>query len=83
MKITLKLFATLSDFLPEGAVENAIEIEVPDSTTPFEVIDRYQVPRSMAHLVLRNGVYVDLPERSEPVLKPGDVLAVWPPVAGG
>jgi molybdopterin converting factor small subunit len=83
MKITFKLFATLGDLLPEEAVENAIEIDVPDSTTPHEVIDRFNVPRSMAHLVLHNGVYVNAEQRDQAILKPGDVLAVWPPVAGG
>ncbi|MDH3637808.1 MAG: MoaD/ThiS family protein [Gammaproteobacteria bacterium] len=83
MKITLKLFATLGDLLPDEAVENAIEIDVPDSATPHEIIDRFNVPRSMAHLILHNGVYVGPAQRDRSMFKPGDVLAVWPPVAGG
>ncbi|MDH3414256.1 MAG: MoaD/ThiS family protein [Gammaproteobacteria bacterium] len=83
MRIKLKLFATLGDHLPAGAQENAIQIEVPDDATPNQVIDRFKVPRKMAHLVLVNGIFVDPAHRDEGRLKDGDVLAVWPPVAGG
>jgi sulfur-carrier protein len=50
---------------------------------PIKVIDQYRVPREMAHLVLRNGVYVDPKQRDLPSLKEGDVIAIWPPVADG
>jgi molybdopterin converting factor small subunit len=84
VKITLKLFATLGDHLPPGSHENAAQIELPDDATPNQVIDRYGVPREMAHLVMVNGVYVDPAHRDDGCrLGDGDVLAVWPPVAGG
>ena len=83
MRITLKLFATLRDHLPAEAHESAIEIDVPDDVTPNQVIDRYGVPRKLAHLVLVNGIYVEPAHRDEGRLKDGDVLAVWPPIAGG
>ncbi len=83
MRITLKLFATLGDHLPAGAHENAVEIELPDDATPNDVIDRYGVPRKMAHLVLINGIYLAPDHRDEERLTNGDVLAIWPPVAGG
>lgn len=83
MKITLKLFATLGDHLPAGAHENAIQIDVPDDASPHRVIDDFSVPRKMAHLVLVNGIYIEPAQRDDSTLKEGDVLAVWPPVAGG
>ena len=83
MKITFKLYATLGDYLPQGAFENAVAIEVAEDISPNAIIDRYQVPRSLAHLVLINGVYCGREERDRTRLKEGDTLAVWPPVAGG
>ena len=83
MRITLKLFATLGDLLPEGAHENAARIEVAEGVTPHQVIDQFHVPRAMAHLILLNGVYLEPAQRDEPVIEPDDVLAIWPPVAGG
>jgi molybdopterin converting factor small subunit len=35
------------------------------------------------HLVLVNGVYVPPAERLSFTPKEGDVLAIWPPIAGG
>jgi molybdopterin converting factor small subunit len=84
MKITFKLYATLQDLLPADAWKNAIDIDVPDEVTLNEVIDRYKVPRELAHLVLVNGTFQCREDRDKVgLLKENDVLAIWPPVAGG
>ncbi|MCB1754593.1 MAG: MoaD/ThiS family protein [Gammaproteobacteria bacterium] len=83
MKITLKLYATLSDLLPPGAARNAAQIEVPDGASLNWVIREYRVPQEMAHLVLLNGLFHCDSERDEIILSEGDTLAIWPPVAGG
>lgn len=51
--------------------------------TPETILDRFHVPPELSHLVLLNGIYLSPQERLRPVLKDGDTLAVWPPVAGG
>ena len=83
VKITFKLFASLAQYLPREAVRNIVEIEITPATTVHEIIDRYHVPRPSAHLILINGLYVEAEDRDKPMLKPGDALAIWPPVAGG
>ncbi|MBX2883772.1 MAG: MoaD/ThiS family protein [Granulosicoccus sp.] len=84
MKITFKLYATLTDLLPAGAKANAVEIDIPDDTTLNNLIDKYQVPRDLAHLVLVNGVFIGEADRDNSgTLTEGDTLAIWPPVAGG
>lgn len=83
MKITLKMYASLAQFLPPEAVRNIVELEVSDDASPHDVIDRYRVPRQSAHLVLVNGVYIEPERRDAAILTDGDVLAIWPPVAGG
>ncbi len=47
------------------------------------VIDRFNLPPKLVHLVLVNGVYVGPPARAGHVLAAGDELAIWPPIAGG
>ncbi len=37
----------------------------------------------MVHLVLVNGKYVEPADRMTRTLIDGDVLAIWPPIAGG
>jgi sulfur carrier protein ThiS len=83
MKITFKLYATLSGYLPPAAVRNQIELEVPEGTTPADLITQYGLPPRLAHLVLVNGHYIAPESRSTTPLGEGDVLAIWPPIAGG
>ena len=47
------------------------------------VIDRFQLPPALVHLVLVNGSYVAADQRAARVLADGDALAIWPPIAGG
>lgn len=83
MKVTLKLYASLGGFLPDGASRNEASIDIADGTTITELLDRHNVPRKSCHLVLVNGLFQPPATRSSVVLNEGDVLAVWPPIAGG
>ncbi len=83
MKITFKLFATLTDYLPAARKYNAVDLEIAPETTIGDLVQRFQVPPALVHLVLVNGVYVVPAERATRTLVEGDVLAIWPPVAGG
>ena len=83
MQITFKLYATLSEFLPPEAEKHAVKLDIPDNATAFQIIDKFKVPREMAHLVLLNGVYLQPEERNTRTFHDGDTLAIWPPVAGG
>ncbi len=82
VQITFKLFATLIGHLPPTAVKHAVTLEVDETITPNQLIDRFSVPRAEVHLVLVNGVYLAEEDRDKP-LQEGDALAIWPPVAGG
>jgi sulfur carrier protein ThiS len=83
MRVTLKLFATLGDYLPPGAQYNQIEIALADGATVAQVVESHQLPPKLVHLVLINGVFVPPEQRAARVLVDGDVLAIWPPIAGG
>ena len=83
MKVTLKLFATLSDYLPpEAKRTNSLDLEVDEGTTPQQLIDRFRLPAKMCHLVLVNGHFVPPAARATRSLGAGGTLAIWPPVAG-
>lgn len=83
MDVTIKLYASLGVYLPEHAVKNEAVVSVEDGTSVDALIDRYHVPREERHLVLLNGVFQPPSERDSAMLKAGDAVAVWPPVAGG
>jgi molybdopterin converting factor small subunit len=84
MKITFKLFASLSDYLPQQArYTNVIELDIAQDATILQVIAPFALPEKMVHLVLVNGTYIAPEQRMTHVLKEGDALAIWPPIAGG
>jgi sulfur carrier protein ThiS len=88
VEITLKLFATLGDYLPHelnGKTRryNQLPVDVAEASTVQTVIDAFSIPRGKAHLVLVNGVFIPPDARTSHRLRAGDELAVWPPIAGG
>ena len=84
MNITFKLYASLTEYLPaEQRRSNAMALEVADGASVAEVIAPFQLPMKLVHLVLINGHFVPPEERASRRLVAGDVLAIWPPIAGG
>ena len=84
MRITFKLYAGLTQYLPPDAREgNAMPLDLPEGTTIARAIAPFHMPPALVRLALVNGVYVAPEDRAARVLVEGDVLAIWPPVAGG
>ena len=84
MKITFKLYATLTDYLPpESRSSNQLPLDLPEGATIAEVVAPFNLPMKLVHLVLVNGVYVPPEQRGSRALVAGDGLAIWPPIAGG
>ena len=84
MRITFKLFAQLQDYLPaEARKTNACIVEIEEATSVAQVIERFKLPPKLVHLVLLEGAFMPPAERSGRVLRDGETLAIWPPVAGG
>lgn len=84
MKVTFKLYAMLSDHLPDVARKtNSLELDILPGRTVGQVIEEFNLPPKLVHLVLINGNYVQPAERAGRALAEGDVLAIWPPIAGG
>jgi molybdopterin converting factor small subunit len=79
MKIEVALFATLTKYLPPGAQNRRAVIEVKDGSTIRDVLSQLGVPAEFPNILLVNGRQA--PENS--VLKDGETLSVFPPLAGG
>ena len=84
MKITFKLFASLTDYLPvEARYSNVLELDIAPEASISQIIEPYGLPPKLVHLVLINGKYIEPDQRLTQTLQAGDVLAIWPPIAGG
>lgn len=79
MRIEVKLFANFREFLPPGAKGYSVFLEVETGTTIGQVLEILKIPESIPMLILLNGVH----RKFEDVIQPGDVLSLFPPVAGG
>ena len=79
MDITVRLFATLTKHLPPGSDGRTARLFVPEGTTVGEMLDRLGVPRELTKLLMVDGVHRD----ADTVLQAGNVLSVFPPIAGG
>ena len=88
MRVTFKLYAMLSDYLPQEyrghkRHGNALTLDIEPGTTVSQIVEQFQLPDKWVHLVLINGVYVNPEDRPTRALTEGETLAIWPPVAGG
>ncbi len=84
MRATLKLFASLSDYLPpEARRTGALDLDLEPETTLAGLVVARGLPPEQCRIVLLNGVFVPERERAGRTLSEGDVVAIWPPVAGG
>ena len=84
MNITLKLFATLTDYLPaEARRSNQVALDIDPALPINKIIEPFGLPPKLVHLVLVNGKYIEPEKRMTTTLVEGDVLAIWPPIAGG
>lgn len=83
MQITIKLYAMLIGYLPDNAERNVGTLELNPDTSVATVVKQLNLPMELVHLVLVNGVYIYPEEQLNTLLKEGDALAIWPPVAGG
>ena len=79
MKVEVRLFATLERYLPPGAQGDGVSLDLPAGATVGDVAEALEIPSEMSCLTVVNGH--DAP--SNHVLAPGDVLSMFPPLAGG
>jgi molybdopterin converting factor small subunit len=79
MEIEVKLFATLRDYLPKGSSRFSCKMEIDDHTRVQDILSRLKIPEEIPKIILINGLH----RKKEEILKEGDVLSIFPPVAGG
>ena len=79
MKITVRLFATFRDFLPQQAVRSAVRLEVEEDKSVGAVLKALHVPVELPRIVLINGLHA----AEDSLLTDGDVVSVFPPLIGG
>lgn len=76
--ITVKLFATLKKYAPNGA-SGSISLSLPAGATVRDAVNRLDIPPDQAAMLVADDTYVE----AETVLEDGQELSIFPPLAGG
>jgi len=80
MKVELKLYASLGKYMPKVLLEKKhAYLEIGEGTTIKALLEDLKVPIETVKLIFLNGIHA----KNNEVLKDGDRLGVFPPVAGG
>ena len=79
MMIRIKMIANYREVLPPEAKHGVIEIDVPDGTTVYEAISRFDIPLNDESVIVLNGLTVDM----NTPLKDGDTVTAFSAIAGG
>lgn len=79
MTIEIRLFATLAEFLPPHSRSGTATLDVPDGASVGDVIAVLGIPPALPCVVLVNGQDAE----TDRGLAPGDVVSLFPPLAGG
>ncbi len=79
MMIRVKLIANYREQLPPEAKDGVAELDVPDGTTVYEAISRFDIPLDDTSVIVLNGLTVDM---STPLVE-GDMVTAFSAIAGG
>lgn len=79
MKVEVRLFATLTLFLPADGRRGVATLDVPEHATVRDLVQRLGIPADLERVTLVNGGNAT-PEHT---LHPGDVVTLFPPLSGG
>lgn len=79
MKIKVRLFANLRDYVPQAKIGTTLEVELNDSHLVKDLVNHFQLPPDLVKLVYVNGIYQEMDFQ----LHEGDEVGIFPPVGGG
>jgi molybdopterin synthase sulfur carrier subunit len=79
MDIEVRLYANFRDFLPSGSTAFGMKKSLDKDTTIEELVKELGLPEDVPKIVIVNGTHAEF----DYVLKDGDTLSVFPPLAGG
>jgi len=79
MKVNLSLYASLASHLPEKCTANSCTMELAAGTSIRELLDQLNIGIDEPKVMFINGVHA----RLDDIIKDGDRVAIFPPIAGG
>jgi sulfur-carrier protein len=79
MEIEIRLFAILRDYLPPGTEGFAFKKTLDKAATVKDIMEELKLPQDEQMIVIVKGNHAS----DDYVLQDGDVVSIFPPIAGG
>lgn len=79
MKAEIRLFANFRDFLPPGSGPFSFVTSFDGKKSVGQIIEELKLPDDIPRIIIVNGLHCE----TDYVLKDGDVVSLFPPLAGG
>ncbi|MBI4012847.1 MAG: MoaD/ThiS family protein [Candidatus Rokubacteria bacterium] len=79
MKVEVRLFATLAQYLPPNSKGNTASVDLPEEITVEALVARLGLSDDLPTVTLVNGLDATPGQR----LSDGDVVSLFPPLSGG
>ena len=79
MKVTVKLYATLSRYGLGQRAGTPYEMELPEEATLQKLIEQLKIPIEETRITFVNGII----QEPDWKLKDGDEVGLFPPIGGG
>jgi molybdopterin converting factor small subunit len=79
VKVTVRLFATFRDLLPQHGVSSSLGIDVDEHETVQGLINTLSLPAEVPRIILVNGLFTS----EDSHLHEGDIVSIFPPLIGG
>ncbi len=79
MRVFVRLFANLRDYVPEAKIGTTLEVDLPDGARIRDLANHYRLPLDLVTLAYVNGIYQELDYQ----LQDNDEIGLFPPIGGG
>lgn len=79
MRVKVRLFANLRDYVPEAKIGTTLEVELQDGARVEDLANHYKLPLDLVKLAYVNGIYQNLDFQ----LHENDEIGLFPPIGGG
>ena len=83
MKVTVKLFGALREYLPTGSSFSSCELNLIENATIADLLGKLPLPENKAFLIIHNDEKVNSDAFATTEIEDRDEIVLLPPIKGG
>jgi molybdopterin converting factor small subunit len=84
MKVEVRMFMNFKKYLPADSLDGKAMISLEEGSTLEDLLKILNIPVNEPKIIVVNGISKGISAKvSDQLLKEGDIVSIFPPVAGG